>query len=127
VPHGLVAAYLDDAHDIAVRNGCFCAQPYATQLLGIDDDTAWAYRAEMMRGDRRKIPGMVRASLGVYSTAADVDALGDALDELAANADRIAGRYRVDLEGIWSLADGTRTPTTFSVSDWVDAWARDRG
>jgi len=35
ISHALVASYLDHYHDIAVRNGCFCAQPYVTRLLGL--------------------------------------------------------------------------------------------
>jgi selenocysteine lyase/cysteine desulfurase len=119
LPHGLVAAYLNDFHNIAVRNGCFCAQPYANCLLGVDDDSARRYRDEMIAGDRRAVPGMVRASLGVYSTAEDVAALGAALDELQARPEQVRALYRVDREGTWSLVDGTRLPRTFTVADAV--------
>jgi len=38
LPHGLVTAILNDYYGIAVRNECFCAQPFVRQLLGISDD-----------------------------------------------------------------------------------------
>lgn len=37
LPHGLVTAALNDYFGIAVRNECFCAQPFVRQLLGIAD------------------------------------------------------------------------------------------
>ena len=36
--------------------------------MKIDAQTEQSYRHEMLCGDRRNVPGMVRASLGVYST-----------------------------------------------------------
>jgi selenocysteine lyase/cysteine desulfurase len=117
--HGLVAAYLNDFHNIAVRNGCFCAQPYIKALLRVDEETERSYRKDILCGDRRSIPGMVRASLGVYSTAADVDALGAALDELQRRRDEISRRYRADLDGTFRRSDGITLPRTFSVSEFV--------
>jgi len=117
--HGLVAAYLNDYHNIAVRNGCFCAQPYAKALLRVDHETEMSYRADMMCGDRRNLPGMVRASLGVYSTVADIDALCAALAQLHQERDTIAPQYRPDLNGTYRRVDGTALPITFSVADFV--------
>lgn len=62
-PAGLVAAYLSAEHGIGVRDGKFCAHPLVARLTG------WA-------------EGAVRASIGVATTADDVDRLVDALRAL---------------------------------------------
>lgn len=127
LPHGLVAAYLNDFHDVAVRNGCFCAQPYVKALLHLDCDIEERYQRDVLCGDRSNIPGLVRASLGLYSTADDVEALGEALEALVADADRIAGRYQVDKSGAYHLADAPPLPQVFSVEGAVRRWATRRG
>jgi selenocysteine lyase/cysteine desulfurase len=122
LPHGLVAAYLNDFHDIAVRDGCFCAHPYVKALMKIDAQTEASYRREMLCGDRRNIPGMVRASLGVYSTEEDVEALGDAVERLAKRADEMRERYSVDLHGTYRLSGAPELPPTFRIADEVARW-----
>ncbi len=103
VPYSLVAAYLDDFHNIAVRDGCFCAHPYLKELLKVSASEEKRYLGEMSSGDRRTIPGMVRASLGIYSTRDDVDALIAALTQLAKNPDKILARYEQALDGSFTL------------------------
>ena len=120
--HGLVAAYLNDAHNIAVRNGCFCAQPYVQALLGVDMRQREVCADDASAGDRRRIPGMVRASLGIYSTEEDVRTLVAAVAELARTRDEVSARYRADLSGTYRLVDGTELPTTFSVAGAVARW-----
>jgi selenocysteine lyase/cysteine desulfurase len=122
--HGLVAAYLNDSHNIAVRDGCFCAHPYVKSLLGVDAAADQLYRQDRMRGDRRRIPGMVRASLGVYSTGEDVELLGRALEELVADADRVRGAYEETLNGSFRLKGSEPMPQTFRVSEAVAAWTQ---
>lgn len=123
LPHGLVAAYLNDFHDIAVRNGCFCAQPYVKRLLALDCDIEERYQQDILCGDRSNIPGLVRASLGIYSTADDVDALGDALDELVRDRDRIAARYHADRTGTYRLQGTEPLPDTFAIDQVITDWA----
>jgi selenocysteine lyase/cysteine desulfurase len=123
LPHGLVAAYLDDFHNIAVRDGCFCAHPYIKALCCVDPDAERRMREQLARGDRREIPGMVRASLGIYSTADDIEALAAALVELGAHRDQILANYRVDLHGTYRLHDGPRLPRTFTVRERARNWA----
>lgn len=62
-PAGLVAAYLSAEHGIGVRDGRFCAHPLVDRLT-------------------TEAEGAVRASLGVGTTAEDVDRLADALTTL---------------------------------------------
>jgi selenocysteine lyase/cysteine desulfurase len=71
--HALVAARLSAEHGIGVRHGCFCAHPYLLRLLRLDAEQVAAYRAAVLVGDRRAIPGAVRASAGISTSPADID------------------------------------------------------
>ncbi|ABR47545.1 Cysteine desulfurase [Alkaliphilus metalliredigens QYMF] len=67
--HDLVAKILSDEGGIAVRNGCFCAQPYVQRLLGIPPD-----EVEKRKEDPTLFhPGMVRVSFGFYNTYREID------------------------------------------------------
>ncbi len=81
--HALVAARLSAEYGIAVRHGCFCAHPYVIRLLGMGPADVAAYRTRVLAGDHRDVPGGVRASAGLGTSAADVDALLEALAEVA--------------------------------------------
>jgi selenocysteine lyase/cysteine desulfurase len=81
--HALVAARLSAEFGVGVRHGCFCAHPYLLRLLGIGPDGVAAARAAVLRGERGAIPGAVRASCGLGTSAADVDALLQALRALS--------------------------------------------
>jgi selenocysteine lyase/cysteine desulfurase len=84
--HALVAARLSAEYGIAVRHGCFCAHPYVVRLLGLSDEAVGAYRDEVLRGDHRNVPGAVRASAGLGTSGEDIDALLDAVADLAGGA-----------------------------------------
>ena len=73
--HALVAARLATEFGMGVRHGCFCAHPYLGRLLGLDESQWARFRAEVLEGDRSRIPGAVRASCGISTTVEDVDAL----------------------------------------------------
>lgn len=92
--HFLVAAILGYEFGVGVRSGCFCAHPYLLHLLGLGAEEAGAVRARMLSGDRSSMPGLVRASLGLYNTREDIDALVDALACIARGD--YAGRYVQD-------------------------------
>ncbi|MDE3206238.1 MAG: aminotransferase class V-fold PLP-dependent enzyme, partial [Acidobacteriota bacterium] len=83
LPHALVAARLSAEFAIGVRHGCFCAHPYLIRLLGLDHAQVAAYRSAVSSGDRRLMPGAVRASAGINTSEADIDRLLDALRALA--------------------------------------------
>jgi selenocysteine lyase/cysteine desulfurase len=101
LPHALVATVLNDHYGIAVRSGCFCAHPYVAALLRdelFDLDVAGLDEAgiEQALAPRR---GMVRASVGIYTEADDMEALADALADIGRRRDaRLAG-YRVLPDG----------------------------
>ena len=113
--HALVAARLSAEHAIAVRHGCFCAHPYIVRLLGMAPEDVAAYRAQVRRGDHSAMPGAVRASAGLGTSAADIDRLLQAVAELAAGAPPPVP-YQQD------AASGDYFPVT-DVAGWADAVA----
>lgn len=85
---GRIAAYLSAEHGIGVRDGKFCAHPLLRRL-GID--------------------GAVRASVGLGTSAADVDRLIDALRRLV--RDGASWNYTC-ADGQWSPSPETRPGLT---------------
>lgn len=95
VSHALVAARLSAEYGIGVRHGCFCAHPYLLRLLELSDDEVRAYRDAVRNGDRRAIPGAVRASASLATSDADVDRFLTAVGEIA-NGEPSTITYRQD-------------------------------
>ena len=96
--HGLVAARLAAEFGVGVRHGCFCAHPYLTRLLGVGPEGIAKARSQVLRGDRRSIPGAIRASGGLATTLADVDAFLAALG-LVVSGSRAPVDYVQDATG----------------------------
>lgn len=98
--HGLVAAVLNDYYNVAVRNGCFCAHPYVRELLKPE---LWALELDPDAADvaqqLKAWQGMVRASLGLYTTAEDIEALLAGLRDLQSRPDHYRAHYAADAEG----------------------------
>ena len=88
MPHGLVAAALAWEGGIAVRNGCFCAQPYMMQLLGLNPQQLSRLIHKKRTGNLSGIPGMVRVSLAAYNNKKDIDRLIECLEKIKAMAGR---------------------------------------
>ena len=104
--HALVAARLSAEHGIGVRHGCFCAHPYLLRLLGMSSPEVSAFQQAIKRGDRRRIPGAVRASAGLSTTATDVERLVAAVVELAGGAEAPVPYEQDDHTGdYWPLTD----------------------
>lgn len=80
--HFLAAAVLGYEFGIGVRSGCFCAHPYILHLLGLTESEAAQVRNNMLAGDRSNMPGMIRASFGLYNTTSEIDILLDALQKI---------------------------------------------
>lgn len=94
VPHFLVAAILGHEFGIGVRNGCFCAHPYILHLLELSPEETARVRDEMLAHDRREMPGLVRASFGLYNTTDEVDRFVEALEKIAHG--EYKGKYKQD-------------------------------
>jgi selenocysteine lyase/cysteine desulfurase len=99
LPHQLTAMILNDFFGIAVRNQCFCAHPYVRVLMreelwdlpvaaGLSDEQIEAYIDQYR--------GMVRISLGLYNTEADIERVLAALADIAADVDYYKTQYRGD-------------------------------
>jgi selenocysteine lyase/cysteine desulfurase len=88
VPYARLAAILSAEYGIGVRHGCFCAHPLMTALLRIDAARETEIRDGLGRGTPTAIPGAVRASIGLGTTADDCDRLADAVGEIATRGAR---------------------------------------
>lgn len=96
IHHSVVNQILADQGGIAVRNGCFCAQPYVSRLLKISDKE----RYELMLHPEKPQPGMVRVSFGLYNTEQEVDEFLELIKWICQADDRTlnrATRYRLRL------------------------------
>ena len=123
LPHGLVASVLSDFFNIAVRNDCFCAQPYVKeQLRGVPDVESACTEDTAMSCDVLRRPGMVRASFGVFTTHDDVAKLDEALTWVARRAGELRGLYRQTAGGEWEHRT-FRMDARFSIDQVVDRYA----
>lgn len=113
--HFLTAAILGYEFGIGVRSGCFCAHPYILHLLGLTPQEAALVRKRILEGDRSQMPGLIRASFGLYNTTDEIDEFVKALQRIARreyqgqyHQDRASGEYypagwQVDFEQYFSL------------------------
>jgi cysteine desulfurase/selenocysteine lyase len=102
VDHFKAAAILGYEFGIGVRSGCFCAHPYILHLLGLTPKQSHRVREHILAGDRSNMPGLIRASFGLYNSLEDVDAFVDALQHIA------GGKYQG--EYIQNKATGEYSP-----------------
>lgn len=102
--HGLVAAALSHEWGIAVRHGCFCANPYVFHLLHMNKDDVQSVEEDVTAGHRKALPGAVRASLAPYNTESEVDRFMDAMDHVARG--RIKASYEQAADGTYAPAGG---------------------
>jgi selenocysteine lyase/cysteine desulfurase len=122
LPHGLVSAALNDYFGIAMRNECFCAQPFVRELLGRAGNATQDADDECGPDTQ---PGMVRASFGLYNTRADVDRAVAALTDIAERPEWYRARYRPVLNGSgdWTHREHEYDPNdAFSLTNAVDEW-----
>lgn len=102
--HGLVAAALSHEWGIAVRNGCFCANPYVFHLLNMDREAVDLVEGEVTSGHRKALPGAVRASLAPYNTRDELDRFVEAVTHIARG--RLKATYEQAADGTFSPAGG---------------------
>jgi cysteine desulfurase/selenocysteine lyase len=101
VHHGLAAAALSHEWGVAVRNGCFCANPYVFHLLNMNKEAVQKVEGEVAADRRTALPGAVRASLAPYNDRTEVDRFADAVRHVA------GGRLKASYE---QASDGTYSP-----------------
>lgn len=88
--HNELATILAREGGIAVRNGCFCAQPYVQKLLKISDDEMERYRSD----ESLPRPGLVRVSFGLYNDYNEIYLLAYMLKEISKNIEFFKEKYR---------------------------------
>ena len=110
--HSEVAAILSAEYGIGVRSGSFCAHPLLAHLAG--GSAGWR------PGCGLRVPGAVRASLGLGNDDSDVERLAGALVEISVRGPRWT--YRTGPDGTvvpdpddrplprWAAADGVYHP-----------------
>lgn len=81
----LVAAILGYEWAIGVRAGCFCAHPGMIHLLRVPSANLPTFEQSIIE---HRNPGAARASMGLYNSRADIDALVEALLSITAGETR---------------------------------------
>lgn len=89
--HRVAATVLSQEYGIAVRSGCFCAQPYIQSLLDIPRKEI---RKRVKSSEELPHPGMIRVSLGLYNTREEVEILIKALIEISSNIELYNKKYK---------------------------------
>jgi len=122
--HGLVAAILNDYHNIAVRNECFCAHPYVKEMIIEELEYSREQIEEIEIDAMFKVKaGMVRASFGIYSTENDIDALVKALKDIVKNKDEYAKLYNLTADGIYKHKSFTpEISEIFNVESFINEY-----
>ncbi len=88
--HNELSAIIAGEGGIALRNGCFCAQPYVQKLLKISDEDIKKY----MSNKSLHRPGLVRISFGLYNDYNEIYLLAYLLREISNNLNFFKNKYR---------------------------------
>ena len=88
--HHELAAILAGEGGIAVRNGCFCAQPYVQRLLKISDEETEKY----LMDESLPRPGLVRISFGLYNDFNEIYLFANLLKSISENINFFKYKYR---------------------------------
>ena len=104
VHHGLAAAALSHEWGVAVRNGCFCANPYVFHLLHMTKEAVETVEGEVAADHRKALPGAVRASLAPYNNSAEVDRFVEAVKHIAQG--ELKASYEQSTDGTFSPIGG---------------------
>ena len=100
-----VAAVLSAEYGIGLRHGCFCAHPLMARLLGINPAQEANLRHYISRGVAITMPGAVRASMGIGTTAADIEHLAAALTAVVIDGPRWSYHSSADGTDCWPEPD----------------------
>ncbi|SHH07228.1 aminotransferase class V-fold PLP-dependent enzyme [Tepidibacter thalassicus] len=87
--HEITAQILSCERGIAVRNGCFCAQPYIQRLLNISKEEI----EKRIVNPNLSHPGIVRISFGLYNDYTEIDTLIDILNKIVKNKEYYKKKY----------------------------------
>ena len=110
VGYATLAAALSAEHGIGVRHGCFCAHPLITDLLGIGQHQQTHLGRALRKRSPVMLPGAVRMSIGLGTTAAGIERLTQAVAEIAADGPRWTYRTSADGADAWPDPDPRPRP-----------------
>ncbi|MDD4170065.1 MAG: aminotransferase class V-fold PLP-dependent enzyme [Desulfotomaculaceae bacterium] len=88
IHHSLVADIMSGEAGIAVRSGCFCAQPYVRKLIKLAQ--AQTCKKDKQSRDR---PGVIRISYGLYNDFREIDVLIQSLSRIVERKDYYIKKY----------------------------------
>lgn len=88
--HTELANILGREGGVAVRNGCFCAQPYVQRLLKISKEDVKRFR----NCEKNRQPGMVRISFGIYNNFNEIDLFIYLLNKINFDTEFFKNKYR---------------------------------
>jgi selenocysteine lyase/cysteine desulfurase len=94
IPFARLAAMLGHEYGIAVRQGHLCQYEFMRRELCILPHEQARIEADLRNGDKSSRFGMVRASCGACTSAADLAALGEALQAIGRG--QVSLEYRLD-------------------------------
>lgn len=100
----LLGSILENEYSIETRAGTICNHRLVRRWFKISDAQQAAIEREIRHGNRLASYGIVRASLAVYNTPADIDALVEALKAISKNGPRLTYRP-VPEEEIYEVAE----------------------
>jgi selenocysteine lyase/cysteine desulfurase len=98
--HDIAASILSREAGIAVRSGCFCAQPYIQKLLKVTPEQIEAF----MKDSCIPRPGAVRISFGLYNTFSEIDILDAVIRFIIDNKKAYIEKYTI-LSNINNIAN----------------------
>jgi hypothetical protein len=93
-----------------LRHGCFCAHPLMAHLLNIDSAQADKLNRSLRRGEPVTKPGALRASMGLGTSAADIDHLFAALTSIVIDGPRWSYQCAPDGGDYWPEPDPRPRP-----------------
>lgn len=94
VHHKLVSAILGYEGGIGVRSGLFCAHPYLLRLQQIPEAKQTEIAEALASDGVSTLPGLVRASFGIYNTEDEIDSFIDVIKLIV--AENMYGKYEVN-------------------------------
>jgi cysteine desulfurase / selenocysteine lyase len=116
----LVSAILGDEFGIGSRSGCFCAHPYVTKLLGVDDEYIKGVENDILNDDYRSMTGFVRISFSLQNTLDEIDRLYDAMKTIVKNKEYYRQIYTQKKSGEFIRKDGKRIDTEEMFRKYLD-------
>jgi cysteine desulfurase / selenocysteine lyase len=103
---GLVGTILGDEYGIGCRTGCFCAHPYVSKLMGVDDSYVRRIAEEVQHDDYRSLTGFVRISFSLQNDADEIARLVNAIKRIVKDKKRYIELYNQLRGGEFVRTDG---------------------